>query len=205
MACLIASGSPRGRTQTYALLDEVAPPTARDRDPFDRDAALAELTRRFFTSHGPATTADFTWWCGVNGADTKRGIAANGSELEQLEVAGEKLWWAGDKGGSADSPVSPSVHLMQAYDEYVVAYKSPRTPINVAGLTSSNVLQRPPFSHGVFLDTQIVGFWRRSTAGAGFRIDVTPLRPLSAGERAALDAEAERYSEFVQRPVKLVM
>ena len=28
----------------------------------DRDAALAELTSRYFAGHGPATLQDFVWW-----------------------------------------------------------------------------------------------------------------------------------------------
>src|SRR4051812_870610 len=204
LSLLIASGppSPEGKP-TYALLDEFAPPTAQDLQPFDRELALKELTHRFFTSHGPATIGDFVWWSGVNGAATKRGIALNGPALESFDVAGEPFWWAGDVGGSADSPPSPAVHLMQAYDEYVVAYKSPRTPINVAGLSSPAVLQVPPFFHGIFVDSQVVGFWRRATAKDGYRIDTTMLRPLDAREHVAFGREVQRYSDFVQRPVSV--
>jgi hypothetical protein len=205
MSCILASAAPRGIKQTYALLDEFAPPTAADKQPFDRDHALAQLTLRYFTSHGPATIADFTWWSGISQADTKRGLAINGPALEQMDVAGERFWWAGDRGGSAAPiPVSPTVHLMQAYDEYVVAYKSPRTPINVAGLTSPAVLQRPPFYHAVFVDTQVVGFWRRLNAGNGYRAETTMLRKLNRREQGAFDAELERYSAFVQLPVELM-
>ena len=203
MNLLIASGAPRpGNKYTYALLDDFAPPTAADKEPFDRDRALGNLTLRYFTSHGPATIGDFTWWCGISAAETKRGLDINKGTLETLSVAGEQFWWAGDQGGRADAPPSPSVYLMQAYDEYVVAYKSPRTPINVAGLASAAVLQRPPFYHAVFVDTQLVGFWRRLTDKDGFRVETKMLRPLTAAEKSAYDAELERYSEFVQRPVR---
>lgn len=201
---LLGSGPVRDGKQTYALLDEWVPPTAADAEPLDRDTALAMLTLRFFTSHGPATIGDFTWWSSLTTADAKRGIEANGSELEQIDVAGERFWWAGDRGGSADPPPSPTVHLMQAYDEFVVAYKSPRTPINVAGLASPAVLQRPPFYHAIFVDTQLVGFWRRLTAKRGFTIDRVMLRDLNDTEHAALEAEAARYSAFVETPVTLV-
>jgi hypothetical protein len=204
MSLLIASGAPRDNKQTYALLDEFAPRTSADDQPFDRDAALEQLTLRYFTSHGPATIGDFTWWSGIGQSETKRGIEANGAALEQIDVAGERFWWAGDRGGSADPPPSPTVHLMQAYDEYVVAYKSPRTPINVAGLASPAVLQRPPFYHAIFVDTQLVGFWRRLTAKRGFTIDRVMLRDLNDSEHAALEAEAARYSAFVETPVTLV-
>jgi hypothetical protein len=205
MTCLVASAAPRGAKQTYALLDEWAPPTARDRETFDRDRALADLTLRYFTSHGPATVADFMWWSGVNGADTKRGIAANGSALASMDVAGETFWWAGDVGGSATlTPRSPRVYLMQAYDEYVVAYRSPRTPINLDGHASQGVLRGLPFLHTVVVDTQVVCYWRRLNAVEGYRIEVKLQRQLSRAEQGALDEEVARYSQFVERDVSLV-
>jgi len=203
MNLLIASAAPRPNgKQTYALLDDFAPPTATDQEPFDPDRALANLTLRFFTSHGPATIGDFTWWSGISAAQTKRGLDINTGKLEPLSVAGEHMWWAGDRGGRADAPPSPTVYLMQAYDEYVVAYKSPRTAINVAGLASPAVLQRPPFYHAVFVDTQLVGFWRRLSDKGGYRVETTMLRPLTSAELDAYAAELERYSEFVERPVR---
>jgi hypothetical protein len=205
MTCLVASGAPRGGKQTYALLDEFAPPGPRDVAPFDRDAALAELTLRYFTSHGPATVADFGWWSGIGARETQRGILANGTDMERLEVDREEFWWAGDQGGSADSPPSPAVYLMQAYDEYVVAYRSPRTPINLDGLAADGVLGGLPFAHTIVSDTQVVGYWRRLTAGGGFRIEVQLLRALSTAESAALELEVERYAAFVERPVSLVI
>ncbi|HEY7025847.1 MAG TPA: winged helix DNA-binding domain-containing protein [Candidatus Limnocylindrales bacterium] len=203
-ALVLGSGPSRDGKQTYALLDEFAPPSAADKQPFDRDAALAKLTIRYFTSHGPATIRDLVWWSSLTTADVKRGIDMNGPALERLDVGGEQFWWAGDRGGRADSPASPTVHLMQAYDEYVVAYRSPRTPINVAGLASASVLQRPPFYHAIFVDTQLVGFWRRLTARSGFTIDRVMLRALTSAEDEALRAEVGRYAEFVGRRVELI-
>ena len=90
---------------------------------------------------------------------------------------------------------------MQAYDEFVVAYKSPRTPINVDGLASKGVLRGLPFLHTVVVETQVVGYWRRLKAGDGYRIEIKLLRPLSRAENSSLEAEVARYSEFVGREV----
>ena len=53
---LICSGAMRGKQHTYALLDERAP----DATELGMDEALAELTRRYFTSRGPATVKDLS-------------------------------------------------------------------------------------------------------------------------------------------------
>src|SRR5260370_16515087 len=55
---VICSGARRGKQFTYALLAE----RAQQARTLDRDEALAELTIRYFTSHGPATTTDFFCW-----------------------------------------------------------------------------------------------------------------------------------------------
>src|SRR5258707_10282859 len=53
---LICSGPRRGKQFTYMLLDERVPPAPK----LTRDEALAALTQRYFTSHGPAQVPDFT-------------------------------------------------------------------------------------------------------------------------------------------------
>ena len=51
---IVCSGARRGKQFTYALLDERAPKAKR----LDHNEALAELTLRYFSSHGPATVKD---------------------------------------------------------------------------------------------------------------------------------------------------
>ena len=68
---LICSGPRRGKQQTYALLDHRAPPSPLDG--LSRERALAELVRRYFRSHGPATIKDFTAWSSLTVADTRVG------------------------------------------------------------------------------------------------------------------------------------
>jgi hypothetical protein len=206
---VICSGGLVGKNQTYALVDERAPiGSGSGPAVFDRDWSLGELVRRYFTSHGPATVADFVWWSGLTVADTRRGLAVNGDGLRKLTIDGADFWWAGDVGGSAAGAAerSPTVHLMQGYDEYIVAYRSPRDPINVDRLIPPAFLSRPPYLHAVVLDTQGVGFWRRVALpkNGGFGVEVKLVRDLSAAEHNALDAAVSRYSEFVAQPVTLM-
>ncbi len=69
---LICSGVRRGKQPTYALLAQRAP----DAKTLSREEALAELTRRYFSGHAPATLKDFAWWSGLTVADCKQGLEA---------------------------------------------------------------------------------------------------------------------------------
>ena len=42
------------------------------------DEALAELVRRYFTSHGPALVQDFVWWSGLRMVDARAGLRVAG-------------------------------------------------------------------------------------------------------------------------------
>src|SRR3954467_13177361 len=51
--------------------------------PVDRDAALAELARRFLAGHGPGDDRDLAKWAGLPLRDARAGLAAIGSELDE--------------------------------------------------------------------------------------------------------------------------
>lgn len=184
-ALLVASGP----GQTYALLpgDAAAP--------FDRDESLAELALRYFTSHGPATPRDFSWWSSLTVADARRGIAANPT-LEKLTVDGTDYYWATDTADGPDDP-SPTAHLLQGFDEYIVGYASPREPINLGGHGPHTALNTPSWLHAFVIDGQLCGWWRRVPAKDGVRVETRPLRQLLAREESALQEAVDRYATFM--------
>ena len=68
---LICFGPRGGKQQTLVLLDEwLGPPPP----PLSRDEMLAMLAERYFTAHGPATVADFTWWSSLAAAEARRAL-----------------------------------------------------------------------------------------------------------------------------------
>ncbi len=121
---MICSGPRRGKQLTYALLEERVP--AGRASPVgpalnDRDGALAELARRYFTSHGPATLKDFVWWSGLTVRDARAGIDLAGSALMRDEVDGFTYWSADRR--TPKALASPAAHLLPNYDEYLIAHK----------------------------------------------------------------------------------
>ena len=169
---VVCSGPRDGKQFTYALLEERVPAASM----LTRDEALAELTRRYFTSHGPATLADYVWWSGLTTNDARRGIALVERDLDKVTVK-ETVYWT----GAAPVPAGKSVHtahLLPAFDEYNVAYKDRQVVIDAAsGLTTGDVL-----GPVVMVDGKIVGTWKSST-----EITVNLGRSLSQEEKTRRD------------------
>lgn len=196
LEAVVCSGPRRGRHFTYARLDERAPGARR----LPRDEALAELARRYFTSHGPATIRDFVWWSGLTVADTRRGLEMAGAK--RLTVDGLDYWRIG-RGGAAP-PAAGLVRLLPIYDEYLVAYRDrlavPHGPAAIpagpAGVT---------FRHAMVVGGQVAGTWNVRAHRDGRALHVTPLRRLTRAEAAGVEAAADRYARFLGCPVSLTM
>jgi hypothetical protein len=186
---LICSGPVRGKQQTYALLRERAP-LARS---LTREKALAELVRRYFTSHGPATIADFTRWSSLTVADTKSGIELLGDTLQSATVDG-RTYWFGELPARIVTEPSPTAHLLQAYDEYTNGYGESRDLVNPF---INRVAARTGPIHMVIIDGQVAGSWKRTIRANDLAIEVHPYRDLSSAERDAVLRAAGAQGRFV--------
>jgi hypothetical protein len=195
---VVCSGAPRGRQHTYALLEERAPRARR----FDPDEALAELTLRYFSSHGPATVKDFTWWSSLTVADIRRGLEMAGAKLERTEIDGVPFW-----SGETEPPPRPAprAQLLQTYDEYVVGYSESRKVLDESGTLRALTRDEGMFSALAVLDGTAVGRWRRTLGKDAVAIELRHHVPLDeAGERALREAAA-RHGEFLGLPAVLTL
>ena len=197
---VICSGARQGKHHTYALFDDRVPPAA----PFDRDRALAEAVRRFFTSHGPATVKDFTWWSYLTVADARRGLDLVGDEFVSIEVDGRTYWSAAGDTGAAPRRGTPRAHLLQVYDEYVIAYRESRDILDVDQLAGRLPGGQVMFLHAVILDGQVIGHWRRQITKTAVVVETQILRPLSKAETAAVEVAVTRHAAFVGLPADWV-
>lgn len=167
---LICFGPRRGKQQTFVLLDEWIPPS-RTITPTD---PLAELARRYFASHGPATAADFAWWAGITLSEARRVTPA-------FTVAAAR---------------STSVHLLPPFDEYTVAYTDRSAILDPAHAKRVNagggMLNAVIVSRG-----RVVGTWKRTLTRNGVTVTPSLFRALSPAETKSLDREIARYTAFL--------
>jgi Winged helix DNA-binding domain len=185
---LIVNGPMRGKQHTYALAEERIPAPRE----LSGDEALAELTRRYFSTHGPATIKDFVWWSSLTVAQIKRGLALAGSALATTEINGLAFWY--DHTAAQQDEVAPTARLLQGYDEYVVAYSNTKFAYNLGGLVADPQRYTDNMMfHPIIVDSQLAGFWRRPQG----RLDLDVVTELTAEQRTALDAEVARLEAAI--------
>lgn len=191
---VICSGPRRGKQFTYMLLDERAPvagaPQARG---MDRDEALAELTRRYFRGHGPATERDYAWWSGLTLSDVRRGIGMVRQDLAQEVVDGTAYWFTPSEAPPKTSDCAAL--LLPTYDEFLMGFAG----ASRAGGVDPQTLA---FDSTIVVDGRIVGTWRREVEKGTVILEVVPLAPFSASD-ARLPAAGERFAAFLQLPVEV--
>lgn len=189
---LIYQAAVRRNQAVFELIERLPPGTQFA----TREAALAELARRYFTSHGPATIQDFTWWSGLTATEARQGLEAVQAELVSMTVDGTNYWMA------ADTPAEPEIdpqraYLLPGFDEYLLSYKD-----RTASISPEHQKLWMSNTNGMLLNTimiggQVLGQWRRSLEKKGVRVEVAPFIALNARQEAAIRAAAERYAEFL--------
>ncbi|HEV7892565.1 MAG TPA: winged helix DNA-binding domain-containing protein [Pyrinomonadaceae bacterium] len=195
---LICFAAREGKQHTFALLEEWVPAA----ESLKRDDALAELARRYFESHGPATLQDFVWWSGLKAADARAGLEAVEPNLLREVVEGRTYWLP----SSADGPASeskdgpPSALLLPVYDEYTVAYRDRSAVLSRsdAGRAGNGI-----FRHVIVIDGRVAGTWARSLGRGSVTITTRPFVKLGRAEARAVATAADRYGKFLGASVIL--
>ena len=195
-AGVICFGPRQGKQQTFVLLDEWVP-AART---LERDEALAELARRYFTSHGPATVQDFVWWSGLRTADAKAGLDMASSHLAH-ETVGNQTYWLPQTIRTAKE-AAPTVYLLPNYDEYLVGYKNRDDVFDPAHAKLVNT-GTGVFTSAIVLDGQVVGTWKRMLNKGSVVITPSLFTSLTKAKYQAFVAAANRYAAFLGLPVVL--
>ncbi|MGQ0605261.1 MAG: winged helix DNA-binding domain-containing protein, partial [Anaerolineales bacterium] len=213
---LVCSGARRGKQFTYGLLDERAPHSVGTTVPlspaqssiapapqaakFEREAALAELARRYFTSHGPATAKDFAWWSGLTLTDAKAGIELAKPHLEHTLIDDQTYWFAESAPPSNDK--TSKAYLLSIYDEYTIGYTD-RSAIGDAKHGEVLTAMGNALQFVIVVDSQIVGTWKRTIKSKTVAIETNLLTRLTKAQQRALAEAARQYGAFLELSVEL--
>jgi hypothetical protein len=193
---LICFGPMKVKEPTFVLLDEWVTPSKR----LTPQDSMAELAWRYFKGHGPAKVEDFAWWSGLPTTAARDAIATLGSLLIGETLDGEKFW-SGDL--PADDDEDTDVHLLPAFDEYIIGYRDRRAVLDQyhhKDVLSSNGIFYPT----MVIDGRIRGTWRAVRRRKEMIIEPRPFSPLNKAEERFMESAARRYGDFNGLPTKLV-
>jgi hypothetical protein len=185
---VICSGPTRGSQSTYVLFEERVPFSR----PLERDHALAELARRYFTSHGPAQLRDFAWWSGLTLGDARAGVSMAERGLVHDTVDGKTYWLSSSTQRRSHSRAA---YLLPIYDEYLIAYKDRSAALDTA--LWSRIVARNPFSAPVVVNGQVVSRWKHSLAQDTVVVRILPFKPIAKHDAAAIEGAVRAYGDFL--------
>lgn len=184
----IHNGPIRGKQHTYVAAD--LPPSRRS-----ADERLAWLAQTYGRGHGPFRDKDLAWWATLTLTQARRAIAL--AELEPVELAGETHY--------ITEPLTtvdvPAAMLLPCFDEFTSYVRDPEDYTLVDGQVGM-ILRTTGL---LFAGGALAGSWTRAIAAKQVALEVTPTVPMTRSASRAIEAEAERFGAFVNRPVSCVI
>lgn len=179
---LIVRGPMVGKQHAYVLWRD----WLGDPPPVDRDAALAELARRYLAGHGPADDRDLARWAGIALRDARAGLGAIAGEL--VERGGELVDLA--KRPAAPPAALPPPRLLGGYEPVLLGWVS---RADIVGPHRDRVTVEGLFRSFAMVEGRAVATWRLQ----GGAVELSPLEPLAPAVAAALDEDAADVRRFL--------
>ena len=174
-------GPVSGKQHAYALVADWLGPQPE----VDREAALAELARRYLAGHGPAGDRDLARWAGLPLRDARAGLEAIAAELDQRREGLVAL---------AKAPPAaelPPPRLLGPFDPVLLGWTSRD---DVLGPHRHLVTVNGIFRAFAMVEGRAAATWRLAKG----KVAIEPLGRISKAARAALDADAADVERFME-------
>lgn len=169
-----------GKQHAYALTHDWLGP----RTPVDREAALAELARRYLVGHAPANDRDLARWAGLPLRDARAGLKAIGAELEQSGDGLVRL-----KKGFRAGEIPPP-RLLGAFDPVLLGWVSREA---IIGPHTSLVTRNGMFHPFAMAGGRAIARWRLAKG----EVALEPFEPVSSRVARALEVDADDVNRFL--------
>lgn len=194
IACL---GPDKGKTTCLVLRDDWLGKLPS----FDRDMALAELSRRYLGAFGPASDRDFAKWAGLGLGEVREGLGKISAELTETRAGEETLLSLKRARRRAAAP--GQLRMLGAFDAYLLGYAN-----RDFALPTEHVEHFKAGGGGwlrpiLVLDGAVVGGWHYSRKGKGIEVRLANGKPVSGRLRNAIEAEVADIGRFEGLSVRL--
>jgi hypothetical protein len=177
---IVVRGPMIGKQHAYALVHDWLGP----QKPVERDAALAELARRYLVGHGPAGDRDLARWAGLPLRDARAGLAAIASELT------ERADGLVDLAKRPPPEPLPPPRLLGAFDPLLLGWTSRE---DIVGPHKMLVTINGIFRPFALVDGRAAATWKL----AGGKLTIEHLGRVSGKAAAALETDAAEVIRFL--------
>ncbi len=187
---VICFGPMLKKQQAFVLFEEWVPKGAEKL----RDESLAELALRYFKSHGPALSLDFSWWSGLPASDVRQAIELAKSGLEHERINGLEYWFYGPC--SKINNNKRNIFLLPGFDEFLIGYS------DRSGSLEQSLFGQAVSSNGIFYPVIIsqglvIGLWKREIKRGIVEIRLQPFRNLTREDLKSIEKAAVEFGDFL--------
>ncbi len=113
------------------------------------------MTLRYFRGHGPATAKDFKSWSSLAASEIKKGLEFVAPQLKHELIDGVSFW--SPESAAHGEVTSPTVHLLQGHDEYIMGYSETKYVLHDPSVDRSMLKDKVIFNHIIILDGRVAG------------------------------------------------
>ena len=177
---LTVRGPMVGKQHAYALVRD----WLGEQAPVERDAALAELARRYLAGHAPADDRDLARWAGLPLRDARAGLETIASQLSERDDGLVEL-----RGRPPPAEI-PSPRLLGAFDPLLLGWTSRE---EVVGPHKMLVTINGVFRPFALVDGRAVATW----GYAGGKVRIEHLGKVVKKAAAALEVDAAEVIRFL--------
>ena len=189
LECLICSGPRQGKQFTHALVEERVPATKA----LSRNEALKKLTNIYFTTRGPATAYDYSWWSGLTLKDVREGIEMLDSGFERETLDGKEYMFK--PMALPDLKGKQTTFLIPDYDEYGISYKD-RSAYHHPKWKETEAMINADYYHAIAVDGYFGGTWSKKMIKNKVIAEVQPFQSLTASQIKKVEKAVKMYDQF---------
>ena len=194
---VVCSGAIKNGKLTYALLEERVPRT----NELTKEEALAKAAEKYFNSHGPATLQDFTWWSGLSAGDAKQALELVKQSFISETIDSQTYWFREFRARLKRYP--EAVHLLPAFDEYIISYKDRRAMLSdahFAKIVSTNGIFRPV----IVVNGQVVGIWKREVKKDHVVVETEFFTKPNQDTLESIKKASKPFGLFLEKEIKII-
>lgn len=195
---IICSGEIQGTKPTYSLLTEKVPV----KKTLNKEESLAELAKRYFTSHGPATIKDFAWWSGLPLGEARKGLETVKNHFVSEDI-NHKTYWFSDN--SLTNVPEYTFFLLPAFDEFLISYND-RSASLLDVFSKKTISINGMFYPIVVVNGQVCGLWKRTVKKDKVIIETNLFdKSLSKKLKHSINESANKFGSFLNKETEVVI